>query len=366
MAAPALTRRALNRATLRRQLLLERAPMPAYDAVHDLAGLQAQVPAVPYVALWSRLADFDPGELSGLTAERSVVRSPLMRTTIHLVTADDALAWRPLLQQVLTRTYRSTAWGQALRAELDLDAVAAAGHALVVERPRTRADLGAALVEQFPGHDPTALAMATTYLVPLVQTTPRGLWGRNGAPTWAATEQWLGRAGSAGELEALVLRYLAAFGPATVQDVQAWCGLTRLREVTDGLGDRLRELRSDEGTLLLDLPDAPLPDPEVPAPVRFLPEYDNALLSYADRRRFVGDAGFTTVERATRRGQIGTLLVDGLVRAMWTMTRDDDGAVLEVLPAEGLPRAARGEIEAEAGRLLGLLAPGITHEVRLP
>ena len=164
----------------------------------------------------------------------------------------------------------------------------------------------------------------------------------------------------------MVLRYLAAFGPATVQDVQAWCGLTRLREVTDRLGDRLRPHRTEDGAALVDLPDAPLPDPDSAAPVRFLPEYDNALLSYADRRRVIGDDAFTAVERATRRGQIGTVLVDGFVRAMWTVQRDDAASVLDVLPAERLPRAARGEIEAEAGRLLDLLAPGAEHDVRLP
>ena len=258
-----LSPRAVNRALLARQLMLQRERRLAADAIEHLLGMQAQVPVDPYVGLWSRLEGFDPAELSDLLDARDAVRATLMRATIHLVSARDALFLRPLLQPVPTRTFNGQ-FGRKVDG-VDRDALLAAGRALVEERPRTRAELRAELGARWPEHDAEALALAVTFMVPLVQVTPRGLWGRSGRATWATIEDWLGHPlEREPSFDELVLRYLAAFGPATAMDAQAWCGLTRLREVTDRLRPRLRAFRSEDGRELLDLPDARVRTPTRP------------------------------------------------------------------------------------------------------
>ena len=286
MSAPGevLSQRALNRALLERQLLLQRVVKPAAETIEQLVGLQAQVPKVPYVALWTRLEGFHQQELADLLASRQAVRVPLMRATIHLVTARDCLALRPVMQSVLRRCFNSQSpFGHRL-AGVDLEAVLAAGKALIEEQPRSRAVLGPLLAAQWPDRDPEALAMAISYLLPVVQVTPRGLWGQSGAASWTTIEHWLGESLET-ELpaEAAVYRYLAAFGPATVGDIRVWSGLTGLREIVERLRPRLKTFRDEKGRELFDLPQAPRPDPETPAPPRFLPEYDNVVLSHDDR-----------------------------------------------------------------------------------
>ena len=200
--------------------------------------------------------------------------------------------------------------------------------------------------------------------MPWVQPPPRGLWGASGAAVMTTVAAVLGaaRAGPM-TLEDLVVRYLTAFGPATVRDVQAWCGLTRLREVVDELGPRLRRFRTEDGAELVDVPDGPLPDPDTPAPVRFLAEYDNALLSYADRSRVV-DEGDHVLLQGGPGGWTGTVLVDGLMRATWAARRDGDATVLTVRPSVPLSSADRADVVGEGGRLLDFLAPGRRHDVR--
>lgn len=268
-ASPILSKRALNRALLARQLLLKRSDMPVHQAAQHLVGLQAQAPNPPYVALWTRLQNFRHEELSRLIMDRSIVRIALMRSTIHLVTAEDCLTLRPVLQSVQDRALKGT-FGKKL-AELDLDALAAAGRALLEAQPLTFSELGKRLQEQWPQSDATALAQAVRCSLPLVQVPPRGIWGASGQAAHTTAEAWLGRPLPQGQdPEAMLLRYLAAFGPASVKDMQVWSGLTRLREVVERLRPSLLSFRDKQGNELFDLPDAPRPDPLAPATPRFL------------------------------------------------------------------------------------------------
>jgi Winged helix DNA-binding domain len=354
-----MTPRALNRATLERQLLLRRSALSALDAVEHLVGLQAQVPRDPYIALWSRLDGFRPQELSDLLLERKVVRVSVMRATIHLVGAGDCLLLRPLMQPVLdAELARHREFAPALDG-VDLDPVLGVARALFAERPRSGPELRAALAERFPGHDAAALAYACRCKLALVQVPPRGLWRRSSQVITTTAEAWLGRRpAERPSLDDVVLRYLGAFGPATTADVTTWCRLTGVREVVERLRPRLRTFRDETGRELLDLPDAPRPDPDTPAPTRFLPEYDNVLLSHADRSRFVTQAARERAGRVAGRVQ-GTVLHDGMVAAVWRLDRPEDvDATLVVTPVVRLAKRATASIAAEGRRLLRVLAPG--------
>ncbi|MFI6273422.1 winged helix DNA-binding domain-containing protein [Micromonospora zamorensis] len=294
---PRLTARALNRATLDRQLLLRRADLTVPQALERLAGLQAQTPQTWYVGLWARLAGYIPEPTSQLLADGTVVRMALMRSTIHLVTAADCRWLRPLVQPVIERSTMG-AFGRHLTG-LNQAELASTARELLAVKPLTFSDLGRALAQRWPDRDPAALAQAARAWVPLVQVPPRGLWRRSGPAAHSPIETWLGRAVDPDpSIDTLLLRYLAAFGPATISDAQQWCGLTRLAEVIDRLRPRLAAFRDEYGRELFDLADAPRPDPDTPAPVRFLYDFDNLLLSHADRSRVVtvnyADQGFGT------------------------------------------------------------------------
>ena len=348
-----LSARALNRATLARQFLLRRQGMTALEAIESLVGLQAQAPDAPYVGLWSRLEPFAPAELAQLLTSRQVVRGPLMRATLHLVSAADCAALRPLVQVVLERAFASQRFARNLDG-LDMGTVLSAGREILDEGPRTRAELGRLLAARWPGRDPVSLGYAVSYLLPVVQVPPRGVWGASAPPKLAPAESWLGQVlGEGAPVTSLVLRYLAAFGPATVADVQAWSGLTRLAEVTDELRPQLLAFRDEDGRELFDLPDAPRPDPETPAPPRFLPEYDNVLLSHADRRRLIPD-GHPVPLPPGNGARCGTLLADGLFSATWRITRQAGAATLHVEPFGPLPD--RDPVAEEGTRLLEFAA----------
>jgi hypothetical protein len=336
-------------------MLLERRAMPAVAIVSHLVGMQAQAPNAPYVGLWSRLTDFRHEELGALVRERRAVRVPLMRTTLHLVTDDDALRLRPVMQPVLERGFGGSPFAKQLRG-MAIDEVLAGGHALLAAAPLTTAALGRRLAERWPDRDPVALAHAVRYLVPLVQIPPRGIWGETGPIAWAPLEVWLDRPLEEGyDLETVVVRYLAAFGPASVQDIQAWCWLTRLRAVVEHLRPRLLTFRAEDGREVFDLPDAPRPDPDTPAPPRFLPEYDNLLLSHADRTR-VAPEGWKPPIPPGNGGVMGTFLVDGSVAGTWRIVREGDRALLRVEPYAEMGGEDRQAVEDEGQGLLGFAA----------
>jgi hypothetical protein len=361
---PVLVPRALNRAFLARQLLLQRHRQSAVETIEHLVGLQAQAPDAPYVGLWTRLDGFRHDELATLLTERRTVRTWLMRGTVHLVTGRDCLTLRPLVQPALARSFNASPFGQNL-AGVDLAPILAAGRALIEERPRTRAELAALLGARWPGLDPDSLAYAISYLVPTVQPPPRGIWGTVSPATLTTVEHWLGRPlDPAPSLDALVLRYLAAFGPATVRDAQLWSGLTRLRPIFDRLRPRLVTFRDDAGAELFDLADAPRPHPDTPAPPRFLPEYDNLLLSHVDRRRVIPDGRRVPLPPGNG-GSRGTLLLDGYFRATWRITRQATAATLTIEPFAPLSAPDRAALEAEGTHLLAFTAADATsHAIR--
>ena len=240
MADRPLTLRELNRATLARQLLLGREELAASAAIERLAGLQAQVPNPPYIGLWTRLTAFRRDDLTRLLEQRAVVRATLLRSTLHLFTARDYLLLRPALQPALTRALGAF-FGKRAKG-LDIDRLVTAARAAVEEAPRTFTELRPLLSRIYPDRDPEALAYAVRTHLPLVQVPPGGTWGSGGSPAHALAESWLGGSLAAPEesLRALLRRYLAAFGPATVQDFQAWSGLTGMKGAIEGLSGSFR------------------------------------------------------------------------------------------------------------------------------
>ncbi|MFF0740043.1 winged helix DNA-binding domain-containing protein [Streptomyces sp. NPDC004111] len=360
-----LDTRTLNRATLARQLLLDRAARPALDAVRHLGGLQAQEPQEPFVGLFSRLRDFDPAELSDLVTGRRAVRTHLMRRTVHLVTADDALAWRSrhdaMLRQKVLGVYR------AELAAVDLDELAAAGRAVLADgEPRSMSELAGAVAGRWPDAGTRPLGeMLVTALVPMVQLPPRGLWRTRAGVRNLPLADWLGRApdplsdDAADPVgQALVRRYLAAYGPAASADLRAWCGVAGLPAAVAAVRDELVSFRDERGRVLLDLPDAPRPDADTPAPVRFLPAFDNAILGYHDRGRIIDDAHKGLSVAGER-----VVLVDGRVAATWNV-EPATGTVV-VRPLSGLTPSERKEVAEEGSAMASFLSDRECDAVRV-
>jgi hypothetical protein len=360
-----VSRPALNRATLERQLLLRRAKMSALDAVEHLAGLQAQAPFPPYYALWARLHGFRPAELASLLESRRVVRIALMRGTVHLVTAADALAWRPVVQVLYDRDLKTNTQHAKALAGLDHDVVAGAAQDLLAGAPLAGTALGTELARRWPDVPTASLTHLARARLPLVQTPPRAIWGKAGQTTYACLDEWVGAPKTPQppplppSPASLIARYLRAFGPATVADVQTWAGITRLGEVAAEMD--LRRYRDPDGRELLDLPELSVPDEDVPAPPRLLGPFDQTILSYADRTRVISDAYRKRV--ITQNGLVkGTLLVDGYVRGFW----ERKATVLELSPFEKLPKRDLAALESAAVRLVSWAEPGAeTQEVRI-
>lgn len=323
----------------------------------------------PYVGLWSRLDRFQPEKLATLLDERRVVRIVVMRATIHLVTADNCLLLRPLVQPVLdAELARHPEFGPVIEG-VDLGPVLAFAATLLAERPHNGKALRSALWQRFPDHGAAALAYACRNRLALVQVPPRGLWGRSAQVTSTTAESWLGRPlVTDPSIDDVVLRYLAAFGPASVADVAYWSRLTGLGEVVERLGPRLRSSADERGRRLVDLPDAPRPDPDVAAPPRFLPEYDNVLLSHADRSRFVTEENRKRLFAAA--GPVhGSVLFEGSLLGTWWTDRDAPGGrpALVVRHIGKLTSRARHALSGEGRRFLRfLVADAETHDdVRL-
>jgi hypothetical protein len=358
--ADVLTLRQLNRTLLARHHLLERVAMVPEAMVEHLVGMQAQIPLAPYTGLWSRIAHFDAVATGQLVEARQLVRLPVMRGTLHLVTAADALVMRPVIQPVLTRLVEGNSYGRGVEG-IDVDELVAVGRSLVEERPMPISELGRNLRERWPQYEAMSLAYSVQYRTGLVQVPPRGVWGRTGTPRLTTTTAFVGREESTDTApDELVMRYIAAFGPVSVRDAQAWSGLQGLAPVFERLRPRLRTFRDEHGRELFDITDhAVYADADTPTPVRFLPDYDNVCLGHADRARIVS-------EEDRKRAGIGTavLLVDGFARATWKLQREGKSAAAVVDEFEPFSKREWLAIEEEGHALLAFLAPDATPDVR--
>jgi hypothetical protein len=348
---------------LERQMLLRRSSLSVLEAIEKLVAIQAQAPNPPYFALWTRLEHFQQEQLSALIKERQVVRIALMRSTIHLVSTRDCQALRPLIQPAIEKGLLGS-YGKELRG-LDLQAVSAAGRTLVEKQPRTASELGKLLGETWPDHDPATLASVIRTFVPLVQVPPRGIWGSSGQARHTSAEAWLGEPMAVEpSIEDMLIRYLAAFGPSSIKDMQIWSGLSKLHETVEKMRPRLRTFSDEQGNELFDLPGAPLPPADTIAPARFLSEFDNMLLSYFDRSRIISEKHKPLV--FTINGIIrSTFLIDGFVRGIWKIEQTRQSATLIVQPFEPLNDADRDALAAEGTKLLSFAAASSrSHDIR--
>ncbi|AZU62511.1 winged helix DNA-binding domain-containing protein [Neobacillus mesonae] len=342
--------RALNRTLLARQLLIKRSNMSIPEALEHLIGIQSQTPNSPYVSLWTRVDNFKHETLSQLLLNRDAVRIALMRSTIFLVTKRDCLALRPLIQPVLDRTLKAN-FGRRLT-DVDNNELAKISRDLVESQPCTLEELGKLLKEKWEDTDPSALAAAARNLVPLVQTPPRGIWGAKGKAIHTSAENWLCQSLVTNyNLESLILRYLNAFGPATISDIQTWSGLTKIRKVIEGLRLQLNTFFDEDGNELFDVSHAEFPDIDTPVPVRFLAEFDNILLSHKNRSRILADEYRSRV--FTVNGIIkATFLIDGYVQGLWRIEQKRKSTTLIIEPFKSLLQVDKDELAIEGAKLM--------------
>ncbi|MCA1584284.1 MAG: winged helix DNA-binding domain-containing protein [Acidobacteria bacterium] len=351
-AAETLSLRQLNRATLARQMLLARAQMTPSETVEQVLGLQAQLARPPIVGLWSRLAGVDRREVVDQLMQRRLVRAPAMRATLHVMTAVDYLRFRRTLQPCLDRAI-SVLKDRA--ADLELERLVELGRAFFAT-PQTFDAFRDALARRHPTADVRAMAYAVRTRLPVVQVPIHAGWGFPAQADFITADAWLGKSPADGDYaDELVIRYLQAFGPATVADVQAWSGLAGLKRAIDSLGSRLREFGGPGRATLFDLPDAPRPDGTMPAPVRFLPEWDNVIVSRADERLVPREYRAKVFRPGLR--VLPTVLVDGFVAGLWKVQRRGRAATLVVEPFAPLTKRARAEVEQEADTLIRFVEP---------
>lgn len=340
-----LTDRQLNRATLARQMLLERSDMGIAEATAFLLGLQGQVSEGPYQGLWSRLNGFTHEAMTALIVDRTLVRATSMRATLHLHTADDLIGLREFVQPVVERMWQS-AFGKRRFGPNDKAKVRKAGVKLLDKSPMTSGELGKALQEKFPEGEPLAKAVLMQVAETLIQIPPTRIWGSGHSPVLTRVENWLPAPHKRPiPRETLVRRYLAAYGPASVNDMQAWCGMTKLGETFEALRPELVTFESSDGRELFDLPDAPRPDADTPAPVRFLPLYDNVYLGFDNRRRMLEENDMKRVNML--REFKPAVLIDGVISAGWVIEVKKGAATLNVEPYHKITKAQIREVETE-------------------
>jgi hypothetical protein len=366
MAERTLTLRELNRATLARQFLLERTSRTPLEVLRRLVGMQAQNHNAPYIGLWTRLQSFQRAELTALLENRQVVKASLMRSTLHLMAADDYVAFRLALQPAMTSDMLKPFFGKTAQS-LESEQFTSLLRAYIQESPRTSAELLARFCEYFPGLGTGHLNDAIRAQIPLVQIPPSGTWGFTGKPAHTEATTWLARPldEPAAALRPLLKRYLAAFGPASIKDMQFWSGLNKLQQVIDTLRPELLTFHDEQGRELFDLPDAPRPAAETAAPVRLLSVFDNLLLAHADRQRVMGQAERLAV--FTKNGLIrSVVLIDGFVRGIWKTSREHGKTMLLIELFEQISDQCRQALLAEGTRFMHWLLDGAdTFEIQL-
>jgi Winged helix DNA-binding domain len=345
-----LTRRQLNRTLLRRQHLLHRVDGTPEGLARHLIGFQAQENLPPYLSLHARLTSFDPHAVTRGLDDRSLVRLLAMRGTIHLLTRDDALSLRRWTQVVQERELRSS---QNVKDALgvDRDAFATAVSEVLDGPPLPQRELSARLAERFPDVPPAALGQLARVALPLAQVPPRGGWGASGGVVYQYVDRWVGEPMHDPDVDDVVRRYLAAYGPATAADVTAWSGVTRLGPVLAAMDDLVRH-EDENGKVLLDVADAPIEDEDAPAPPRLLGTYDNVWLSHAGRDR-VTEPEKRTQWMGANGGVAMSLFVDGWLEGLW---RQVDGRVEIIGTFRDLTRRERADLDEEIARTETMLA----------
>jgi DNA glycosylase AlkZ-like len=355
--------RDLNRATLTRQMLLKREPLPVLAAVQRLVGMQAQLPVAPYVGLWTRLHKFSREDLARAIESHEIVKATLMRATLHLCTADDYLRFRMTLQPMLSGA--GDAIVKQRGGKFDSKKLLAEARRYIGEKPRTFAEISDWVVKLMPGHDVGALRYTVRTNIPLVQTPIATGWSFPAKPEFTLAESWIGRPiAREDNLPDLLRRYLAAFGPASVTDAQTWLGM-KLKETFEKLRPEMRTYRDEGRRELFDLPELSLPEADTPAPVRFLPEFDNLLLSHSNRTRVVADEFRSRVYLPALR-VAATVLIDGFVRAAWKVEKSKDAATLLIEPFARPTKLEHAALMEEGERLIRFVETNAkSHRVQI-
>lgn len=351
-----MSARALNRTTLARQMLLAREKVSATAVIERLVGMQAQWPKPPFIGLWSRLIGFQREELVKLLEAKKVVRATMMRTTLHLISAKDYVKLRPAVQPVLSRAMSAVLKDRVKPAEVP--GYVEEARAFFAKKPRTFTELRDHLMSLHPKGDERAMGYIVRTRLPLVQVPSGGTWGFPADSEFALADAWIGKSIANGDdtpPDDLVLRYLAAFGPASAADAQAWSGFQGLGAVLERMRPKLRVVTDERGRELFDAPDAEIASEDVAAPARFLPEFDNLIVGRSEER-FLAKGHRSKVFLSGLR-VIPTVLVDGLVAATWKTERKKNVATLAIEPFAAFAKKVKAEVEEEGEALLRFIEP---------